>query len=128
MTDQVVDEVAGSMTAAAKIERMLRSEVEEGRVPGVGLIVRKNGVDLFRAAYGNQTVETPRLLASATKLASATACGVAWRGVVVGVAGVEPATCGLKGRRAAIALHPLGSSESRSVVLPGNPCAMPYVS
>ncbi len=57
----------------SRIEATLRAAVNDCRVPGVGLIVRKDGVDLHRSAHGDQQPDTPKLLASATKLASATA-------------------------------------------------------
>lgn len=51
-----------------RLDRILDSAA----VPGAGLIVRKDGRTLYEHATGDQDVHAVRLLASATKLASAT--------------------------------------------------------
>lgn len=55
------------------ITNRLRAAIDQGEVPGVGLVVRKHGATLYEQAFGDQQVDSARLLASATKLASTTA-------------------------------------------------------
>ncbi len=61
---------AGDWTA---LDERLRSAVEEGRVPGVAVMVVRRGAILFESGYGNLPADRAVRLGSSTKPVSATA-------------------------------------------------------
>jgi CubicO group peptidase (beta-lactamase class C family) len=57
----------------SEIERRLKDTIDKGVFEGVGLLICTAGKTLYKKAFGKDTAETTHLLASATKIASATA-------------------------------------------------------
>jgi CubicO group peptidase (beta-lactamase class C family) len=56
----------------SEIDRRLKEMIDTGVFEGIGLLLCTKDRTLYKKAFGADTTETPHLLASATKLASAT--------------------------------------------------------
>jgi len=64
---------AAGQSGFSEIERRLKETIEKRVFDGIGLLLCTGEKTLFKKAFGADTTETTHLLASATKIASATA-------------------------------------------------------